>query len=117
MKKLILATSIFLTTISTANAQPTLGEATNNPIVIRAITPLVSCEEFVIRENLFLPRYDKRIWSLISDDCESQIRDFLEACELVTDYGADDCGTITDNLLRRRYTVIVNDMLREEKGY
>lgn len=116
MKKLIFAAILFLGLIGGAKAQPTLGDAINNPIVIRTILPLVSCEEFVVRDNLFLPKYDKRIWPLITSGCEIEIRELQEVCILVTDYADDDCGIITDNLLRHHYKDIVNDLIKEDRG-
>ncbi|MGZ4970356.1 MAG: hypothetical protein ACXV8O_19280 [Methylobacter sp.] len=116
MKNLILAAAILLAAIGSAEAQPTLGEAVNNPIVIRSIMPMVSCEEIIIRGNLFLPKYDKRIWPLITDGCATEIREFQEVCVLVTSYEDDDCQVITDNLLRHHYIDIVNDVIKEDRG-
>jgi hypothetical protein len=88
----------------------------HNPMVIRSIMPMVSCEEIIIRGNLFLPKYDKRIWPLITDGCATEIREFQEVCVLVTNYEDDDCQVITDNLLSHHYTDIVNDVIKEDRG-
>lgn len=78
--------------------------------------PMIYCEEVVIRDNLFLPKYDKRIWPLIMDGCGLEIRELQEVCVLVTDYQDDDCDIIANDLLRHHYRDIVNDMIREERG-
>lgn len=116
MKKFILAAAILLARINAAEAQPELGEAANNPVLAGAIMPLVSCEEGVIRTNLFLPTYDdKRVRPQIIDVCATQIDAAQEACELVTDYNDDDCKTIINNLLSRDYTAIEKELMRENK--
>jgi hypothetical protein len=116
MKKLILAITIILITISSAKAQYELGDAANNPILIQAIVPLFSCEDAVIRENLFLPRYDeKRIRRLITDGCASQIEAVLEACEWATDYEDDECETIVGNMISHQSKTIVKNIMKEEK--
>jgi hypothetical protein len=114
MKKLILPAIILLATISVVEAQSELGEAYNNPIFNNAVVPLIPCEESIIRDNLFLPRYDeKRMRDLIRFNCAPQIKAVIEACEMLSDNNNDDCQTVIDKMLSRHYTAIVNNITRK----
>jgi len=113
--KLNLVAAILLATINSAEAQPKLGDTANNPIFIRAIGPLLYCEETITRENSFLITKDKKkTWSLIKDGCAEQIDTAIETCEIVSDYDEDDCTKIIDHMLGHHYDAIVKDLIRRE---
>jgi len=114
MKKSIFSAFILLATINAGEAQTEIGEAFNNPIFNKAVAPLIPCEESIIRDNIFLPKYDeKRMRSLILYNCGPQINDVLEACEMLTDSSNVDCPTAIDEMLSRHYSAIVNSMTRK----
>lgn len=60
MKKIISTITILLVTISSAKAQSEFGEAANHPVLVQATTALYSCEEGIVRENLFIPKRDEK---------------------------------------------------------
>ncbi len=110
--KLILAVAILLATISTAEAEPELGDDSNNPNATTHLMSLYACEEAVIRANFFLQNDEKSIWPLITNGCAKQIHVAKEACRRVSD---DDCGTNIDNSLSSHYTDVVIDIMKENR--
>jgi hypothetical protein len=109
--KLILAVAILLATLNTADAQPELGEARNNPLIVETLVPLFGCQEAVIRDDFFLARDEKKISSVVLDICSTQIDKAQDACGVVTGYDEDECETIIINLLRHNSSHIVKDIM------
>ena len=109
--KLILAVAILLATINTADAQPELGDARNNPIIVGTLVPLFGCQEAVIRDDFFLQSDEKKIMPQVLDVCSTQIDKAQDACGVVTGYDDNDCETIISNLLRHNSSHIVKDIM------
>jgi hypothetical protein len=114
--KLNLLVAIFLISINPAKAQSESEKAVEDSIMEQSIIPLVSCEEAVIRENLFLSSRDnKKIGQLITKNCSVQIDAVFDACEWVTDENDPPCKKIIDNFLKRHYAAIVRKIIKEHK--
>lgn len=108
--------AMLLATISPVEARPESGGAAESPIMAQTIIPLVSCEEAIVRENLFLiPRDNKKIWRLITKDCAAQIDGVMAACEWVTDENDPPCKKVVGNFLSRHYAAIVRKIIKERK--
>jgi hypothetical protein len=99
--KLFLTINILLAAINTAYSSP--------------YSPMFACAEGVIRDNYFLPRDEKRILPMITQNCSKQIDEAQNACELIETNNDDDCGAIINSKLSRFYSFIVNEITIENR--